>query len=316
MADSGALRGRKPESVQFWLAIAAVSLAFHALLIVGIKRWATMAVVEPDSGPIAVELVEPVRDAEPQGEPIVQAAALKPEVKPDLKSEVQPELEIKSEPQIKPEPIVQPEVKTVIKKVQPAVPNQVKPQVVRQPKKEISPPPRDKKSGLNDTQKGLPDNSKQGLGGGQDLSRELGTTGQRTVGITLLSTEQNDTGGVDDRKATLRFKPFRSTSQLSANFMRDVGKTITIPITFVVSCTKSQGLACIPSDIKLDYQSSKFPPNLSSEYDLELEKVIDNWIQTLQAESLVYQPDPLGKTDAFQKPPTYWTIEIQLQGKN
>jgi len=111
MAASGALRGRKPESVHFWLAIAAVSLLFHALLIVGIKRWATIAVVEPDAGPIAIELVDPSGDAAPEGEPIVQAAAMKPEAKPEAKSEVQPEFEIKLEPEIKSEPIVQPEVK-------------------------------------------------------------------------------------------------------------------------------------------------------------------------------------------------------------
>ncbi len=309
MAASGVLRGRKPDSVQFWLAIAAVSLLLHALLIVGIKRWGTM-VVEPDAGPIAVEWVEPA-GSDAVDVPIGQASVPKPEVKPDLKSEIQPEF------QIKPEPIVKPEVKAESKKVQPAiVPNQVKPQVARQPRKEISPPPRGKKSGLNDPQKGLPENSKPSLGGGQDLSREPGTVGQRTVGITLLSTQQNDTAGADDRKATLRLKPFPSTSQLSANFVSDVGQTITVSIDFLVRCTKSQGLTCVPSDIKLDYQSSKLPRDLSSEYDLELGKVINNWIQTLQAESLVYQPDPLGKTDVLQKPPTYWTIKIQLQGKN
>ena len=317
MAASGALRDRKPESVQFWLAIAAVSLLFHALLIVGIKRWTTVAVVEPDGGPISVELVDPA-GSESVEAPIVQAAALKPEakleVRPEAKSEVQPE----PEPEIKPEPIVQPEVKAEVKK--PAIASQPKrkPETGRQPKREMTPQTNlGRRSESNNKQQGTPENvDKPALGGGKDLSGEVGTIGQKTVGITQLSLKQNDTAGADDRKATLRFKPFPATTQLSANFIRDVGPTIIVPVTFIVSCTESQGFVCLPSHIKLENQSSRFPPNLSVEYDQELEKVIDNWIQTLEPESLVYQADPLGTTDMHGKPRTYWTIEIQLQGKN
>ena len=311
MSGSGVLREKKQESVQFWLAIGATSLLFHALLIVGLKRWVTIAVVD-ESEPISVEFVDPSGDAVPVGEPIVQAAAMKPEAKPEVKPEVQPEPEPEIKAEVQPEPIVQPEVK----KVEPAIgSNETKPKVTKRPNKKTT-PTTGKKSRSDEVQKGPPANGETGLGGGKDLSGELGTIGQRTVGITLLSTLQNETGGADDRKATLRFKPFPSTSQLSANLIRDVGKSITIPVTVLISCTESQGLACIPSRIKIEYQSSRFPPNLSSEYDQELEKAIDNWIQTLQAESLVYETDPVGTTDSVKKPPTYWTIQVQLQGGN
>ena len=62
--SGGVLREKKRESVQFWLAIGAISLIFHALLIIGIKRWATISVVEPDAGPIAVEEGSPFVDHE------------------------------------------------------------------------------------------------------------------------------------------------------------------------------------------------------------------------------------------------------------
>ncbi len=142
MAASGALRERKPESVQFWLAIAAVSFLFHALLLVGIKRWATMAVVEPDGGAIAVELVEPA-GSESVDAPIVQAAALKPEVKPDVQPKPDPEIKTPVEPEPEPQvrPIVQPSVQPKIEKKQPAIASTPKPD------RSIVPPKKNTQSG-------------------------------------------------------------------------------------------------------------------------------------------------------------------------
>ncbi len=118
-------REKKPESVQFWLAIVAVSLLFHALLIVGVKRLATVAVVEPAGGPIDVELMEPADSrAVAVDEPIVPAIASKPEPVrpeptplPEFTPEPSPEVIQKPEPIVKPEekqekkPIVKPENK-------------------------------------------------------------------------------------------------------------------------------------------------------------------------------------------------------------
>ena len=138
MSGSGVLREKKQESVQFWLAIGAISLIFHALLIIGIKRWATIAVVD-ESEPIAVELVEPAGDSASAGEPIVQAAAMKPEIKPEAKPEVKPEPEPEIKSEVKPEPIVQPEVK----KVEPAIvpKSETKPIVKKRKSSQTAPVP-------------------------------------------------------------------------------------------------------------------------------------------------------------------------------
>lgn len=158
MATSGShqRKEREPESVQFWLAIAAMSLAFHSIFMFGVTRLATVTVVEPaGGGAIDVEIVDPLgRDARSEGEPIVPAAALKsdkpepaakpePTPLPEFTPEPAPQASQKPEP--KPEPIVQPEVKKkpevkeVKEQKKPSVPKPDKPKGDKPKKKDDQP---------------------------------------------------------------------------------------------------------------------------------------------------------------------------------
>ncbi len=299
MADSGALRGRKPESVQFWLAIAAVSLLFHALLIIGIKRWATMAVVEPDSGPISVELVEPVRDSEPQGESIVQAAALKPEVKPDLKSEVQPELEIKPEPQIKPEPIVQPEVKTVLKKVQPAIVSTSKPDRSTMPPKKNTPsePSGPKKDATKENQNSSPSKTIPPVKSDDPLSNPGSGVGGSNLATSLslpvLRSTPGEIGGSGTAKLKLNFP---TSIPFPATFALKPGEVIRAKVSFVV----------VGKDIQSP-EVKELQPKLSGrDQDALLQFMGDVLGQISVAEIVI-------DNNRTEKPDTDWETTIELR---
>ncbi len=313
MADSGALRGRKPESVQFWLAIAAVSLLFHALLIVGIKRWATIAVVEPDAGPIAVELVDPVGNAEPQEEPIVQAAALKPEAKPDLtpevkpnlKSEVQPEFEIKPEPGIQPVPIVQPQVKTEIKKVQPAIVSTPKPARSLVPPKKNTPSTPSKQSqssGLKkdptkENQNSLPPTPIPPSKSDDPLSNPGSGVGGSNLTTSLAPPVLRSTPGEIGGSGTAKLKlNFPTSIPFPATFALKPGEVIRAKVSFVV----------VGNDIQSP-EVKELQPKLSGRDQDALLQFIGDVLSQISVSEIVINNDRL------EKPDTDWETTIELR---
>ena len=112
MATSQRSRVRKPESVQFWLCVGAVSLGLHSSLLFGLQRWAKVTLVQPDAGPIAVELMDapdvvgPSVVASPVEPDAIAQVPQTPNAQPDAKLEVKPDVqpEPESETVRKPEP--------------------------------------------------------------------------------------------------------------------------------------------------------------------------------------------------------------------
>jgi hypothetical protein len=314
MAGSGALRERKRESVQFWLAIAAVSFLFHALLIVGIKRWATIAVVEPDAGAIAVELVEPA-GSESVEAPIVQAAALKPEAKseakPDLKSQVQPEFEIKSEP------IVQPEVKAEVKK--PAIASTPKPD------RSLVPPKKNPQSGPSGSSGPKKDPTKGNQNSLPPAPVPAGKSDNPVRSSTKLP-PRDEIKGPSSFSASTDGEPrllYGDSAALklmqlppivlSARFAKNVGKTLNISVSFIVKCPTSQKSICEPSFIQTELQSQTPPSGLTSEDDLELESAIEKWFALVRVSSLVFAPDPIAEVARSPRGDTIWNMQVTLK---
>lgn len=296
MAASGALRDRKPESVQFWLAIAAVSLLLHALLIVGIKRWTTVAVVEPDGGPISVELVDPA-GSESVEAPIVQAAALKPEakleVRPEAKSEVQPE----PEPEIKPEPIVQPEVKAEVKK--PAIASAPKPDRSIVPSKKNTPsgqsgPKKDptKENQNPSLKKTVPPIKSDDL-----LGNPGSGVGGSNLTTSLAPPVLRSTPGEIGGKGTARIKlNFPATVPFPATFVLKPGEVIYAKVSFVVVGNEIQS-----PEVK------ELRPKLSGREREALLEFIGELLLKISVENVVID------NDAIIKPDTDWETTIELR---
>ncbi len=299
MAASEALRERKRESVQFWLAIAAVSFFFHALLIVGIKRWATIAVVEPDGGPIAVELVEPA-GSESVNAPIVQAAALKPEAKPEVQTKPEPYIKPEPEPQIKPELIVQPEVKAEVKK--PTIASTPKPD------RSIVPPKKNTQSG----QSGSSGPKKDPTQGNQNSSPSkpispvksddpLGNPGSGVGGSNLATSLSppvlRSTPGEIGGKGTARIKlNFPTTIPFPATFVLKPGDAIRAKVSFVVVGNEIQSP-----------EVRELQPKLSGREQDALLQFIGELLVKITVESIVID------TDAVVKPDTDWETTIELR---
>lgn len=327
MADSGVLRGRKPESVQFWLAIAAVSLLFHALLIVGIKRWAAIAVVEPDAGPIAVELVDPVGNAEPQGEPIVQAAALKsevkpalkPEVKPDLKSEVQSEIEPKPEPEIKPKPIVQPKVKTDKKKVSPAIvaKEERRPQGVSNPSRteqNDNPPIKSQDNTVSPEKKSNPPSTSQDrlISPGAEhngIKSVISRAGGEPIAKNPGSFEGTVKKGA--KMAVPIFTTYAASEEtLPTNFPLPLNKTIRLTVYF---CVDSQGNANEVCDPTLDINAMNEVVqslNLNSSQRDQLDIFVSKLIKSTK-----FPKPSLGSDAANQPKESEWSVVLEITGQ-
>jgi len=300
MAASGALRERKPESVHFWLAIAAVSFLFHALLIVGIKRWATIAVVEPDGGPIAVELVEPA-GSESVDAPIVQAAALKPEAKLEVKPEVEPEVQTELEPQIKPEPIVQPEVKAEIKKVQPAIVPKPEPK----PNRSLVPPKKNTQSGpsgpnkdpTKENQNSSPPKPVPPIKSDDPLGNPGSGVGGSNLTTSLAPPVLRSTPGEIGGKGTARIKlNFPATVPFPATFVLKPGEVIRAKVSFVVVGNEIQS-----PEVK------ELRPKLSGREQDALLQFIGELLGKITVESIVID------TDAVMKPDTDWETTIELR---
>jgi outer membrane biosynthesis protein TonB len=299
MAGSGALREKKRESVQFWLAIAAVSFLFHALLIVGIKRWATIAVVEPDSGPIAVELVDSVGDAEPQGEPIVQAAVLKPEAKlevtkPEVKPEVQPE------PEVKPEPIVQPSVQPKIEKKKPTIASTPKPD------RSLVSPKKNTKSGSSGPKKAPPKGNQNSspsstippITSDDPLGNPGSGAGGSNLTTSLAPPVLRSTPGEIGGKGTAKLKlNFPTTVPFPATFALKSGDVIRVKVGFVVLENK---------DIQ-SFDIKELQPKLSGREQDALLGFIEEQLGKISV------ADILIDNDAIKKPDTDWETTIELR---
>ena len=304
MAASEALRERKPESVQFWLAIAAVSLLFHALLIVGIKRWATIAVVEPDVGPIGVEMVEPVRDAEPQGEPIVQAAALKPEVKPDVKPEPEPEIKttVEPEPEPKVKPIGQPSVQPKIEKKQPTIASTPKPdRSIVPPKKNTLSGPSGSSGPKKDATKGNQNSSPSKTIPPVKSDDPLGSPGSGVGGSNLTTSlsppvlrSSREVGGRGTAKLKLNFP---TTVPFPGTFALKSGDVIRVKVYFVVLENK---------DIQ-SFDIRELQPKLSGREQDALLTFIEEQLGKISVSDIVID------NDTPQKPDTDWETTIELR---
>jgi hypothetical protein len=273
---------RKPESVHFWLAIAAASLLFHALLIVGVKRWVSVAVVEPGAGAIEVEFVTAEAKDGAAGEPVVPAVSSKPE---PFRPEPTPLPEFTPEPS--PEPIMKPEKKPIVPVVKPsATPKAPKPSPSPKGKPSPSPAP-----------KTIP--TPGDLDGDDSTTRSFEAEAEQP---SLLD-------GPGDQLQLMRLPPI----VLSRDFANDVGKTINISVVLVAKCSQSQGPACQKSS--QEFSTFTPPPGLTPKYDRELDEAVKAWASKLQISSLTYK-DPLGTTSPANYPATYWSIQVRLQVKS
>lgn len=310
MGNSGALRGRKPEAVQFWLAIVAVSLLFHALLIVGIKRWATIEVVEPDADPISVELVDPA-GPESMNTPIVPAAALKPEVKPEANPEVQlePEPEIKPEFGIKPEPEVKPEVKpearTEIKNTQPPIASTPKPDRSPVPLKKNTPSrqsgqsqsPELKKDLTRENQNSSPKESVSASQSDDLLGNPGSGGGGSNLAMSLAQPVLRSTSGEIGGRGTAKLKlNFPTSIPFPATFALRAGEVIRAKVRFVV----------VGNDIQSP-EVKELQPKLSGRDQDALLQFIDDVVGQISVDEIVID------TDANKKPDTYWETTIELR---
>lgn len=300
MAASEALRERKPESVQFWLAIAAVSFLFHALLIVGIKRWATIAVVEPDVGPIAVELVEPA-GSESVDAPIVQAAALKPEVKPDVQPKPDPEIKTTVEPEPEPQvrPIVQPSLQPKIERKQPTIASTPKPDrslvsAKKNTKSGSSGPKKDPPKGNQNSSPSStipPITSDDPLGnpgsggGGSNLTTSLAPP--------VLRSTPGEIGGSGTAKLKLNFP---TSIPFPATFALKPGEVIRAKVRFVV----------VGNDIQSPEVKELQPKLNGRDQDALLQFIGDMLGQISVAEIVI-------DNDAVVKPDTDWETTIELR---
>ena len=296
MARSGALRERKPESVHFWLAIAAVSFLFHGLLIVGIKRWATIAVVEPDAGPIVVELIEPA-GSESVNAPIVQAAALKSEAKLEVKPEAKPEVQPEPELEVKPEPIVQPEVKTKERAIVP----KPKPK----PDRSLVPPKKNTQSGSSEPKKD-PTKENQSSSPKKPVlpvksDDPLGNPGSGVGGSNLITSLAppvlRSTPGEIGGKGTARIKlNFPATVPFPATFVLKPGEVIRAKVSFVVVGNEIQSP-----------EVRELRPKLSGREQDALLQFMGELLLKISVDTIVID------NDAIIKPDTDWETTIELR---
>ncbi len=302
MATSGSdqRKEKKPESVQFWLAIVAVSLLFHSLFIIGVKRWATVAVVEPAAGgAIDFEVVDKSDSkADSSGDPIVPASALKPE---PFRPEPTPLPEFSPEPSS--EPIVKPEEKPQVREEKkPIVPTPKTSPTSKVPKSTPGSPRSTPSPTV--TPSTIPIPSPSPLTGGGSTTRSFESQTQELQ----LAAEPVDRP-VDD----FQLMPLPPIV-LSRDFTNDVGRSIDVSVTFFVKCLKFQARVCQQSSLELS--SSTPPPGLTQKYDSEFEKAVETWFEKLKVSSLTHKPDPSGTTAFVNNWQAQWTIKVTLQVKN
>ena len=232
MATSQRSRVRKPESVQFWLCVGAVSLALHSSLLFGLQRWAKVTLVQPDGGPIAVELVDaPDTVADAVTSPIEPEAIAqvpqKPDAQPEVKPEVQPEPE--SEVMRKPEPkrelkvpiASKPEMKPNIDSPKPISSDQLK--IPKKPPKDLKKPDSTEPIKSKDPIKKPPPDPNNLGSGSQSVN-------VRSVGPPVFK-GQSDLKGT----ATLEGPNFPPIKNLPPNFPLRPAESLTVKLSFYVN---------------------------------------------------------------------------------
>jgi outer membrane biosynthesis protein TonB len=288
-------RGRKPESVQFWLAIAALSLAFHSLFLFGIQRWAKVAVLQPEvSGPIDVEL----RDAAP-AKPDVNEGAIaqvpqQPEVVPQTKLEAKPQ-PVESEPEVvqKPDPKREPELKPELPIVPPVK------STVPVPKSETPQKPKSTKKPLTKPEVGKPEVGKPEVGKpevGKPLTPPDQTTGRDlTVNLPVpkLLSAPGEIGGKGTARLRLK-SPL--TIPFPATFSLKSGDVIRAKVKFIVTGKDFQS-----PEIK------ELSPKLSGRDQDQLLALMEEFLTQISVEKIEID------TDAVEKPDTEWETTIELR---
>ena len=324
MATSRQLRVQKPESVQFWLCVSAVSLALHSSLLFGLERWAKVTIVQPDGGPIAVELMD-ASDAvglDAVGPnsigPDAVAFPTEPDViaqvpqTPDPKSDAQPEVKLEVKPDGQPESeseVRKPELKRESK-----VPIRASGDLKNPGKKgAISKPSKPTK------QSGNPSNSSQAS---PSAPRQGGSNtpvtstdnlpiqnpgGMRSVGLKFTRPQHAKEPG--DPDATLVLTEFPGTLSASNLFPLKTGQDFDVKVGFPVSCASSTGNLCDASLAKIGYLSITPPDGvqLSASEDGQLENIIKQIFQNVQVSSLTV------KTDVIKKPDTFWYVTVKIR---
>ena len=335
MATSQRSRVRKPESVQFWLCVGAVSLALHSSLLFGLERWAKVTVVQPDGGPIAVELVDapdvvgldevgpnpigPDAVAFPT-EPdaiaqVPQKTDVKPDTKPEAKPEIKPDVQTESEPEVVQKPEPKRELKVPIRaSVDPKNPD--KKGVTSKPLK-LTKQSETKQSETK--QSGNPSNSSQSSpstprqGGSNtpatstdNLPTQAGG-GMRSIGLRFTRPQHSKESG--DPDATLALTEFPTAVSASNLFPLKTGQDFDVKVGFPVSCASSTGNLCDASLAQIG-ELSITPPDgvqLSASEDIELETMIKQIFQNVRVASLTV------KTDVIKKPSTFWYVTVKIR---
>ncbi len=298
MATSGSRpdqrKEKKPESVQFWLAITAGSLLFHSLFMFGVSRSIKVSVVEPAvSGAIDVEIVDPLgREVVAGGEPIVPAAAFKPEPTPLPEFSPEPTKEPTPEPSVKPEvkekpPIADKPKPTKLKET-PSTPNPDSPKSVVPVRSGNELPPTPPSSG-----------------------------GVRSVDVREESVpeQENSKGnmeGNDDPTSKLRLNPHPQLSISQSSPLFPVGKLATISVQFAAICPVSKGTVCDPTQVKIQRTKNNATysgpaPNLSSKDLEEIDTLAAKIISQASVQSLTIE------TTTPEKPATFWSITFQIR---
>ena len=299
MATSQRSRVRKPESVQFWLCVGAVSLALHSSLLFGLQRWAKMTVVMPDGGPIAVELVDAPDTVASKPEPDANTIAQVPQ-KPNAKPDAQPEVEPEAKPEIQPEP--EPEV---VRSPEPKRESIVPPQPSSTPQPSSVPHPKPKESqdlspkvkpSPKAPVKPKPSPSDKPLTSDDSLTTP-GNQGGRSLAVNVPTPKLISTPGEIGGRGTARLRlNYPQTVPFPATFSLKSGDVIRAKVKFLVTGNDIQS-----PEIK------ELSPKLSGrDRDALLQFVYDFLMQVSVGEISI-------DTDAVLKPDTDWETTIELR---
>ena len=302
MATSQRSRVRKPESVQFWLCVGAVSLGLHSSLLFGLQRWAKVTLVQPDAGPIAVELM----DAPDAVGPSVVASPVEPDAiaqvpqTPDVKPDSQPEVKLEVQPDVQPEAEVvrKPESKResnvpIVPKTKPNVdspkPIREKPKTPKTPPKEPKNPDAAGPVQSKDPIRKPPPGPKDPPSGSQSVN-------VRSVSKPIFK-GQADLKGT----ATLEVPNFPPITNLPPNFPLRPSESLTVKLSFYVNNKTGEP----------DSPTLPNIPGLDSTAHEQIGIAIAQMFQGLKF------PPPIIKVEGGAEPPesTAWEITLKLTGQ-
>ena len=318
MATSQRSRIRKPESVQFWLCVGAVSLGLHSSLLFGLQRWAKVTIAQPDGRPIAVELVDAPDVVEPVTSPVEpdaiaqvpQTPDVKSNVKPEAKPEIKPDVQPEPEPELvrKPEPkreskapiASKPEMKSNVDSPKPILDNSKTPKKPpKDPKKPDSTQPTQSKAPKKPDST-EPVQSKDPIKKPPPDPNNLGSGSQsvsvRSVGKPIFK-GQADLQGT----ATLEVPNFPLITNLPPNFPLRPAESLTVKLSFYV-------------DNKTGEPDSPTLPNIPGLDSTARDQIGIAIAQLFQ--DLTFPP-PIIKVEGGAEAPesTAWEITLQLTGQ-